>query len=125
MEDYTLILRELMKKDIEKINFSVTEEVKKEFEKTAENYLIKDMILEAIKTFALTKNIEKLTKIGNDCIKNKKIELALKAFYYAKNKEGLNKTGEEFLKQGEINNALFAFKFAENKEMTEFLSKNF
>lgn len=125
MEDYTLILRELIKKDTEKVNFSVTEEVKKEFEKTAENYLTKDMTLEAIKTFALTKNTEKLNNIGNDCIKNKKIDLALRAFCYSKNKEGLNKTGEEFLKQGEINNALLAFKFAENKEMVEFLSINF
>ncbi len=125
MEDFTLVLRELINKDVEKIKIDLPETAKLEFEKTAENFLNKDLTLEAIKVFALTKNMKRLDEIGFDCIKNAKPGLSFKAFYFSGNKEGLNKTGEEFLKQGEIENALSSFRLAENNEMVEFLVKNF
>lgn len=125
MEDFTLILQELVNKDPEKLNINLPENIVLEFEKTADNFLTKDRILEAIKVFAITKNIKKLSEIGNICLKDSKLEFAFKAFYYSKDKGGLNKVGEEFLKQSEIENAFQAFKLADNKEMTEFIIKNF
>lgn len=124
MEDFSLVLKELVNKDIEKLNLNIPESITLEFEKTADNYLAKDRVLEAIKVFAITKNTKRLVEVGNNCIKTNP-ELAFKAFYYSKDKEGLSRTGEEFLKQGDIGRAFQAFKFAENKEMTEFLLKNF
>lgn len=124
MEDFSLVLKELVNKDIDKINMNIPEKIVLGFEKTADNYLAKDRILEAIKVFAITKNTKKLIEIGNNCLKSKP-ELAFKAFYYSKDKEGLSKAGEEFLKQGDMKSAFQAFKLAENKEMTEFLLKNF
>lgn len=122
MEDFNLVLRGLINEDIKSIE--VPENLKKEFEATGENYLRKDLILEAIKTFAITKNKEKLIKIGDHCINRKNLGLALKAFYYAQDKDGLSKTGMEFMKQGEIKKAFEVFKIAENKEMIEFLAEN-
>ena len=125
MEDFNLVVRELINQnqDIKKI--SIPKELIPEFETTAENYLTKESFLEAIKVFAITKNKDKLNQIGKTCLEDKKPEMAFKAFYYSQNKEGLSKTGDEFLKQGEINNALESFQLAENKEMIEFLVQNF
>jgi len=125
MEDFNLVLRELINKDIEKINLDLPQDIIIEFEKTADNYLNKYMTLEAIKVFAITNNVDKLNIIGNDCILKDKPDLALKAFYYSKNKGGLSKTGMEFLKLGEIENGLIAFKLANDQEMIDFITKNF
>ncbi len=125
MEDFNLVLRGLINNDSELENIEIPENLKNEFNKTAENYLQKDLVLEAIKTFAITKNSPKLNEVGEFCIANTRLELALKSFYYSKNKEGLSKTGMGFIAQGDVNNALIAFKLAENKEMIEFITKNF
>lgn len=125
MEDFNLVLRDLISKDIEKIKIQIPESLKTEFETTAENYLKKDLIFEAIKVFAITKNADRLKNIGEECITKNKPELAFKAFYFAKDKEGLSKAGMEFIKSAETNKALQAFILSENKEMIEFITKNF
>ena len=95
------------------------------FEKTGDNYLMKEQFLEAIYTFRITKNNDKLSKIGFLCLERNYLEFAFKAFSFSEHKEGLNKLGEDFLKEGEIKKSLSAFKLADNKEMVEFIVKNF
>lgn len=125
MEDFSLILNKLVNKDPEKIRVSISENLKKEFEKTGNNYLKRGMIREAVKVFAMTGNTERLRKIGEFCLSNKQLNNAFESFYFAEDKYGLNKVGEEFMKNGEIKNAAVSFQLAENKEMTEFLRENF
>ncbi len=125
MEDFSLVLNKLVDKNPENIRVNLSEGLKKEFEKTAFNYLERGMIEEAVKVFAMTKNIERLRKIGEFCISKRNLKCAFMAFYYAKDINGLNKTGEEYMKNAEIKNALLSFQLAENKEMVKFLEKNF
>lgn len=125
MEDFNLVLRDLVEKDIPKLRQNLPENLKKNFEITANNYLKKDQVLEAIKAFAIINNKEKLNEIGFSCIKKGQRELAFKAFCYSENKEGLSTAGIEFMKQGEINKASEAFKLADNREMIAFFTENF
>src|SRR3989344_7793389 len=113
MEDFSLVLKEVIKKDVEKINIELSESLKEEFDKTAENYLKRGLVSDAMKVFYLTKNTEKLIKIGNECLKRKELDSAFQAFYLAKNREGLDKTGTAFMANGEIKNELASFRFAE------------
>ncbi len=124
MEDFSLVLNRLVDKDPEKIKITISENIKKEFEKTACNYLERGMIEEAVKVFAMTGNVERLRKIGEFCISKKQLDFAFKAFYFAKDKTGLDKVGEAFMRNGEIKNAFVSFQLAENKEMVDFLRKN-
>lgn len=123
MEDFNLVLRELVKKP--ETSIEIPENLKKEFETTAQKYIEKDMFLEAIKAFALTKNESKLIELGNLCLTKNKPELSFKAFYFAKNKEGMSEAGMMFLNQEEPRKALECFKAADNQEMIEFVEKNF
>ena len=125
MEDFSLVLKEILKKDVEKIKIELSPHLKEEFEKTAEAYIRRGLVLEAIKTLALTKSTEKLIKIGKNCLATSEVDFAFKAFYFAKDKEGLNKTGIEYLRKAEIQNALLSFKLAENTEMIDFIETNF
>jgi hypothetical protein len=123
MEDFNLILHSIIEQNNE--NIKIPEELKPRFEETAENYIKKDMILEAIKVFILTKNENKLIELGKLSLSKGENYNAFKAFQSIKNIEGLNKVADEFLKQGETNNALVAFKGADNQEMIKFLEENF
>ena len=125
MEDFTIILRELIQKEIGLLDIKVPESAKLEFEKTAENFFGKEMFLESIKVFAITKNEKRLNEIGNFCLDKNRLEYAFKAFYFTKNREGLDKTGMKFIKQADIKNAYSCFKLSENQEMISFIETNF
>ncbi len=125
MQDFNLVLRELINRDVEKEPVEIPFSLVEKFEQTADNFFEKDFILEAIKAFALTKNKNKLIQIGNNCISRDKKEFAFQAFYFAKDVQGLDKVGNEFLKNGEVEKALMSFKLADNKEMVEFIESNF
>ena len=120
MEDYTLLLKDLLKKDVNDIKVEgLSERMKKEFENTAENFILKEAYEEAVKTFALTKNFDKLNKLGNELISKNKLNYALKAFLYSKNKDGLL-----LMSNGDLNEAYLAFKNSGNVEMTRFIEEN-
>ena len=123
MEDFNLILKDLINKDIEKI--VVPEKIRSEFDSTAERYIKDGNFMDAIKVFALTRNKEKLVHTANFCIKENKPYEAFYGFYYAEDIEGLNKIGFILLQIPDIEAAFKAFKKANNKEMIEFLTKNF
>jgi len=125
MEDYTLLLKDLLKKDVNDIKVEgLSERMKKEFENTAENFILKEAYEEAVKTFALTKNFDKLNKLGNELISKNKLNYALKAFLYSKNKDGLDKVGMLLMSNGDLNEAYLAFKNSGNVEMTRFIEEN-
>ncbi|HLC86159.1 MAG TPA: hypothetical protein VJG30_02655 [Candidatus Nanoarchaeia archaeon] len=125
MEDYTLILKDLLKKDLSEIQTQgLSENLKKEFEKTAENFIQKEFYEDAIKTFAITKNFERLEKLGNELILKNKLNYALKSFLYSKNKEGLDKVGMALISNGDVKEAYLAFKNSDNIEMIKFIEKN-
>lgn len=126
MEDYTLFLKSLLKKELKDIETeALSENLKKEFDKTAENMLLKEFYDEAIKTLALTKNYERLKTLGYELIKIRKLGHAYNCFKYANDKEGMNKVGEAYLSNAEVENAYSSFKFAENWEMRAFIEENF
>ena len=125
MEDFNLILRELMKKDdIEKINIPLSENLKKEFETTAERYIKNGNLLDAIKVFALIKNKEKLISTSELCLKDNSPYESLQGFLYANSPEHLNKIGFVMMQIPDVNNALIAFKKAKNFEMINFIELN-
>ncbi|MBI2148706.1 hypothetical protein HYU23_03420 [Candidatus Woesearchaeota archaeon] len=123
MEDFNLVIKELINKNIEDI--SLPEHMRKEFEKTAERYIKNGNHLDAIKVFAITKNKDKLIETANICLKEEKPYEAFHGFYYAGDSENLNKIGFVLLQIPDIKTAFKAFEKAKNKEMIEFIMKNF
>ena len=130
MEDqdsnYTLFVKALLKKDLEKLDISpFSDEQKKEIEKVGNIFLDRNMILESIQTFYLLRNFARLNQIGEILLKNKQNEFAFEAYRYAKNQDGLNQVGEAFISNAEIEKAYRTFKLADNKQMIEFIEQNF
>ena len=123
MEDFNLVIKELINKNIEEVD--LPENLRENFEKTAEKYIKDGNLLEAIKVFTLTKNKEKLIHTSNLCLKENKPYEALQGFLYSKDIEKLNKIGFIMLQLSDIKSALIAFKKADNQEMVEFITKNF
>jgi len=123
MEDFNLILKELIKR--EEFNSNITDSLKQEFEKTAESYVQKGNLLDATKVFAITKNKEKLIQVAELCLKENKPYDAYSGFYYADDAEGLNKLGYIFLNLPDLNAALKCFKKSNNSEMILFIESNF
>ncbi len=125
MEDFNLILKSLISKDLSKVDASaLSESMKKEFEKTADVYVKNGNFIDAIKAFALIRNKERLIETGIVCLKNNLPYDAFYAFYYADDKENLNKVGNIFLQIPDVETALKAFKKAENQAMVSFLEEN-
>ena len=123
MEDFNLVVKELISKGIE--NVIIPETIKSNFDQTAENYIKNGNLLDAIKVFALTKNNKKLIETADLCLKENKPYEAFYGFYYANESEGLNKVGFIFLQIPDIEKALKSFKLAKNNEMIKFLEENF
>ncbi len=123
MEDFNLIVKELIGKDIEKV--SLPPELVTEFEKTAERYIQNGNFLDAIKVYALTNNKDKLIATSNLSLKEEKPYDAFQGFCYAKDPENLNKIGFVMLKVPDVETALKAFSRAGNQEMIDFITKNF
>src|SRR3989344_7031249 len=119
MENFNLILKKLIKK--KEININISEDLRKEFEITAETYINSGNLLDAIKVFAITQNKQKLTEIAEICLKNNKPYEAFHGFYYADDKANLNKIGFIFLGLPDAKLALESFKKADNHEMISFL----
>lgn len=125
MEDYTLILKDLLKKDLSEIQTQgLSENLKKEFEKTAENFIQKEFYEDAIKVFAITKNKERLKRLGEELLQKNKLVYSLKAFLNSENKDGLNKIGMTLMSNGDVKEAYMAFKHSENTEMIRFIEEN-
>ena len=125
-QDYTLFVKALLKKDIEKLDISpFSDYQKKEIKKVANNFLDRNLILESIQTFYLLREFDELNKIGNKLLMYKQNEFAFEAFRLSKSIEGLNKVGEAFLSNGEIKKAHFSFKLAGKEQMISFIELNF
>ena len=125
MEDFNLILKNLISRDIEDVNINyLTLEIKNGFEKTADSYVKNKNYLDAIKVFKIIDNKEKLNEVGNICFFEGRLYDSFYAFYYSDNKEKLNKIGEELLKIPDVENALKCFRKSENNSMVEFIEKN-
>ncbi len=124
MEDFNLILKELIKKDIEKVNIPLSDNLKNEFESTAERYIKNGNLLDAIKVFVLTKNKDKLITTAKLCLKDNKPYEALQGFLYSDSVEYLNKIGNIMMQIPDVSNALIAFRKAKNFEMVNFIELN-
>jgi hypothetical protein len=122
MEDFNLVLKELISKDL---NIDVPDSMKIQFDKTADNYVKTGNLLDAIKVFTLTRNKTKLMETANLCLKENKPYEAYYGFYAANDPENLNKVGYILLKIPDVSMALRAFRQANNQEMILFLSENF
>ena len=122
MEDFNLIVKELISKETE---VRIPETLIPKLEETAENYLKKEQIIDAIKVFILTKNKKKLITLGKKAIEETKLEVAFLALKNTENLEEINNLANAFMKQNQLKLALECFKLAQNKEMIEFLVENF
>lgn len=124
--DYILFVKALLSKGFDTFNLkNFSESQKKDIEKAAETFIERSLFLEAIHTYYMLRNIDKLNAIGEFCLKNRQNEYAYEAFRLANNKEALTKTGEAFLANAEIKKAYEAFKLAENEMMIAFIEANF
>ena len=125
METYNLLLKNLLSKDLTKIKTeNLSQSLKKEFEIAAEGYIKIGNYKDAIGTFAITKNEDKLIMLGRICLNENRVYEAFQAFYYANDKKNLNEVGESFLKMPDIKLALEAFRKSENNEMVKFFETN-
>ncbi|MBS3174655.1 hypothetical protein J4440_02135 [Candidatus Woesearchaeota archaeon] len=125
MDDFNLILKDLISRDLDSLNVSsLTDNMKLEFEKTAETYIKNKNYLDAIKVFVITGNKNRLILTGNMCLNENRHYEAFYAFYYSESKNELNKIGERLLQIPDVKTALKAFKKAENSEMTSFIEAN-
>jgi len=115
MEDFNLILKELMKKDFKNLNAPFSENLLKEFELTADRYIKNGNLLDAIKVFVITKNKEKLISTSELCLKDNRPYGSI---------EHLNKIGNIMMSIPDVNNALIAFRKAGNAEMVNFIELN-
>lgn len=125
MEDFNLIIKDLISKDLDSLKLEIPESLKMEFEKTADNYIKNGNLLEAIKVFVITKNKQRLIQTANLCLKENKPYDALCGFYYSEDVESLNKVGFILLQIPDVESAFKAFKKANNREMIDFLKTNF
>lgn len=124
MEDFNLVLQELITKDVENLNIPLSDSLKKDFESTAQRYVENGNLLNAIKVFAITKNKAKLIETANICLKQNLPYEAFTGFYHANDQEQLNKIGFIMLQIPDVETALKAFKEARNQEMILFLESN-
>lgn len=124
--DYILFVKALLTKGFEIFNLENFSELqKKDIEKAAETFIERSLLIDAIHTYYMLRNINKLNEIGILCLKNRQNEYAYEAFRLANNKDLLTKTGEAFLANGEIEKAYQAFRLAQNDMMVSFIEANF
>lgn len=123
MEDFNLVIKELITKGIEKVD--VPQELVVEFEKTAERYIENGNFLDAIKVYALTKNKNKLIETSNLSLKEEKPYDAFQGFCYANDPANLDRMGFIMLQIPDVETALKCFQRSNNQEMIEFITKNF
>src|SRR3989338_7846653 len=119
MEDFNLILKSLISKDINKVHAELlSESMKKEFDKTADVYVANGNFSNAIKAYAITGNKEKLVDTSLKCLENNQPYDALLCFSFAEDVDNLNKVGFILLQIPDVDSALVAFKKSKNEEMT-------
>lgn len=124
--DYILFVKALLTKGFDTFNLeNFSESQKKDIEKAAETFMERSLFIDAIHTYYMLRNINKLNTLGEFCLKNKQNEYAYEAFKLADNKEGLTKTGDAFLANAEVEKAHSAFKLAQNEMMIAFIEANF
>ncbi len=124
--DYILFVKALLTKGFDTFNLeNFSEYQKKDIEKAAETFIERSLFIDAIHTYYMLRNTNKLNEVGEFCLKNKQNEYAYEAFKLADNKEGLTRTGDAFLANAEIEKAHSAFKLAQNDIMIAFIEANF
>jgi hypothetical protein len=124
-DTFVLMVRSLLEKGDENVDTSsLSDTLKKEIERVADRFAANSSYLEAIQTYALVGNTEKLVKLGKECLKKAKNEYAFEAFKHSKNMDGLVDVGSAFLGEGKLRNAYVAYKLSGNQEMIQFFETN-
>ncbi len=84
-----------------------------------------NFVVESIKLFTLTGNVNRLVQIGESCLKNGHLVWAFHALRSTKNLELLTELGMRFISDNDKEMAKKCFVAAGNEEMLVFLDRNF
>ena len=126
MEDFNLVLQNLISKDLSGLHTELlSDNLKIEFDKTADVYAKNKNFRNAIKAYAITGNKEKLISTGLKCLEENLPYDAFLSFFYADKPDYLNKIGFILLKIPDVHTSLEAFRKGGNNEMISFIESNF
>ena len=121
------IVEKILKEGINSVNLSMLDEDarKKILSDVGEKLCKQNRFVEAIEIMTKANNIEKLTKLGDLFLSEKKIELATLCFIPTKDKQRLNSAAVLCIQSKNYKLAAKAYKAADNSQMASFITQNF
>ena len=121
------IVEKILKEGISSVNLSMLDEAarKKILSDVAEKLYKQNKFIEAIEIMAKANDIEKLMKLGDLFLAERKIELATLCFIPTKDKQRLNNTAILCIQSENYKLAAKAYEAADNQQMASFIQQNF
>ena len=121
------IVEKILKDGISSVNLSMLDESarKRILGDVGEKLYRQGKFTEAIDIMAKANDIEKLTKLGDLFLSEKKTELAALCFIPTKDKERLNSAAVLCIQSGNYRLAAKAYEAADNRQMASFINENF
>ena len=121
------IVEKILKEGISSVNLSMLDETarKKILSDVAEKLYKQNKFIEAIEIMAKANDIEKLMKLGDLFLAERKIELAALCFIPTKDKQRLNNTAVLCIQSENYKLAAKAYEAADNQQMASFIQQNF
>ena len=121
------IVEKIMKEGISSVNLSMLDDEsrKKILSDVGEKLYKQNKFFEAIEILGKANNIEKLAKLGDMFLSEKKIELATLCFIPTKDKQRLNEAAVLCIQSKNYKMAAKAYEAADNKQMATFIHQNF
>ncbi len=121
------IVEKILKDGINSVNLSMLDEGgrKKILSDVGEKLYRQGKFVEAIEVMAKANEIEKLVKLGDSFLSEKKTELATLCFIPTKDKQRLNNAAVMCIQSKNYDLAAKAYEAADNSQMASFIRQNF
>ena len=121
------IVEKILKEGINSVNLSMLDESarKKILSDVSEKLYKQNKFAESIEIMAKANDTEKLTKLGDLFLSEKKVELATLCFIPTKDKQRLNSAAVLCIQSKNYKLAAKAYEAADNMQMASFIRQNF
>ena len=121
------IVEKILKEGINSVNLSMLDESarKKILSDVSEKLYKQNKFAESIEIMAKANDTEKLTKLGDLFLSEKKVELATLCFIPTKDKQRLNGAAVLCIQSKNYKLAAKAYEAADNMQMASFIRQNF
>ena len=121
------IVEKIMKDGINSVNLSMLDEAarKRILSDVGEKLYRQNKFIEAIEVMAKAGDMEKLIKLGDLFLSEKKVELATLCFIPTKDKQRLNDAAVQCIQSKKYRLAAKAYDAADNRQMSSFIQQNF